>query len=357
MKFVCSLFILILLTSAWLPLLNPGRYWVSGFAALVFPIVFLFCLLTLPLLWFWRQQKKYFFALGIALALCIRPALNTWGLHFSPKTDLRIEAGSNDFTLMTYNSSSMGLQGYKINQSLRSAIFRQIADASPDIVCLQEFYTNDGPEKSHNIDSLRQIGQYPYHYFAPDHTNWDTWHYGIALFSRYPVAAATMILSDSLAPRSGRSFLQADVIVHGDTLRIFSVQFTSYMLERSDLRLTGLQQLMNLGSKMKATFRRRASQVEQLKALIAASPYPVIVAGDFNDTPASYSYRVAAAGLQDAFLATGTGWGRTLSYLSPTLRIDYILPDRHFSIKGCRVPEMPQSEHFPVISRLSLKKH
>lgn len=357
MKFVCSLLIILLLTSAWLPLLNPGTYWISGFAALFFPIAFLFCLLSLPLWWLLQQKKTYFFALSIALLLCVRPALNTWGLHFSPKTDLRIAAGSTDFTLMTYNSSSMGLQAYKINQAARSAIFRQIAEASPDILCLQEFYTNDGPGKSHNIDSLQQIGRYPYHYFAPDHTNWDTWHYGIALFSRYPIAAATTILCDSLAPRSGRSFLQADVVVYGDTVRIFSVQFTSYMLEGSDLQLAGVQRLISLGSKMKATFRRRAAQAAQLKTLIAASPYPVIVAGDFNDTPASYSYRVAADGLQDAFLATGMGWGRTLSYLSPTLRIDYILPDRRFRIKGGRVLQMPQSEHFPVISRLSLKKH
>jgi endonuclease/exonuclease/phosphatase family metal-dependent hydrolase len=258
---------------------------------------------------------------------------------------------------MTYNSSSMGLQAYKINQPLRSSIFREIAAASPDILCVQEFYTNDKPDLSHNIDSLLQLGQYSYHYFSPDYTNWDTWHYGIALFSRYPVVAATTIPCDSLAQGSGRSFLQADVLVHGDTVRIFSVQFTSYMLGRNDLSLTSAPRVISLAGKMKATFRRRASQAEQLTALIAASPYPVIVSGDFNDTPASYSYRTAAAGLQDAFLETGWGWGRTLSWLSPTLRIDYILADKHFSIKGCRVLKIPQSEHFPVISRLSLKKH
>lgn len=354
MKFVCSLLIIAVLTSAYLPLLNPGSFWLSGFAALAFPIVFLVGLLSLPFWWLWRQKKAYFIYLSIALLLCIRPALNTWGLHFSPGENLTKEAGSKDFTLMTYNSSSMGLQAYKVNQELRSAIFQQVAAASPDILCLQEFYTNDKPEMSHNIDTLRLIGQYPYHYFTHDQLSWDTWHFGIALFSRYPVAAAITIPCDSLAQGSGRSFLQADVVIHQDTVRIFSTQFTSYMLSRDDLRAG---QIFSLGGKMKATFRRRASQVNQLASLIAASPYPVIVAGDFNDTPASYSYRKAAAGLQDAFLATGLGWGRTLSYLSPTLRIDYILADKHFSIKGCRVLKMSQSEHFPVISRLSLKKH
>lgn len=354
MKFVCSLLVIAVLTSAYLPLLNPGSFWISGFAALAFPVIFLVCLFTWPLWWLRRRNKKYFIYIGMAMLFCIRPALRTWALHFSPKEDLTKEAGSKDFTLMTYNSSSMGLQAYKVNQELRSAIFQQVAAASPDILCLQEFYTNDKPEMSHNIDTLKLIGQYPYHYFTHDQLSWNTWHFGIALFSRYPVAAATTIPCDSLAQGSGRSFLQADVVILQDTVRVFSVQFTSYMLTRDELRG---RQFLSMAGKMKATFRRRASQVKQLASLVAASPYPVIVAGDFNDTPASYSYRHVAAGLQDAFLATGLGWGRTLSYLSPTLRIDYILPDERFSIKGCRVLKMPQSEHFPVISRLSLKKH
>ncbi|MGN7822100.1 endonuclease/exonuclease/phosphatase family protein [Chitinophaga varians] len=354
MKFVCSLLIISVLTSAYLPQLSPGSFWLSGFAALVFPVIFLICLLTWPFWLLWRKHRRYFIYISIAMLLCIRPALNTWALHFSPKENLTKETGSKDFTLMTYNCSSMGLQAYKVNQQLRSAIFRQVTDASPDILCLQEFYTNDKPEMSHNIDTLKLIGRYPYHYFTHDQLFWETWHWGIVLFSRYPIAAASAIPCDSLARGSGRSFLQADLVIHGDTVRVFSVQFTSYMLTRDDLRG---RRIFSLGRKMKATFRRRASQAKQLAVLVAASPYPVIVAGDFNDTPASYSYRHAAAGLQDAFLATGLGWGRTLSYLSPTLRIDYLLPDRHFSIKGCRVLKIPQSEHFPVISCLSLKKH
>ncbi|MBC9933574.1 endonuclease/exonuclease/phosphatase family protein [Chitinophaga qingshengii] len=352
MKFVCSLLFIAILTTAFLPLLNPGTWWISGFAALAFPLVFLLGLLSLPL-WWWLK-KKYALYTGIALLLCIPPALKTWGLHFSPRTNITKETGSRDFTLMTYNTSSMGVQAYKLNAGLRSSIFRQITDTQPDILCLQEFYNNDAPQLSHNIDSLQQVGHYPYHYFTRDQVLWTTWHYGIAVFSRYPIVAATTILSDSLAKGSGRSFLQADVLIQQDTVRIFSVQFTSYMLSREELRIS---QLRSLTRKMKTTFSRRASQAKQLAALVAASPYPVIVTGDFNDTPASWCYRTAAAGLQDAFLATGLGWGRTLSFLSPTLRIDYILAGNRFNIEGYRTIKMPQSEHFPVISRLSLKKH
>lgn len=352
MKVVCSLLFIAVLTTAFLPLLNSGSWWVSGFAALAFPVVFLLGLISLPL-WWWLK-KRYALYIGIALLLCIPPALKTWGLHFSPKANITKEAGSRDFTLMTYNSSSMGLKNYRIDPELYASICQQVADTQPDILCLQEFYTNDKAEMYNSLDTLSQIGQYPYHHFTDDKMFWDTWHLGIVLFSRYPVVAAATIPCDSLAYGSGRSFLQADVLIQQDTVRIFSVQFTSYMLSREDF---GASKIPGLVRKMKATFQRRASQAKQLAALVAGSPYPVIVTGDFNDTPASWCYRTAAAGLQDAFLATGLGLGRTLSFLSPTLRIDYILPGDRFNVEGCQVIKMPLSEHFPVISRLSLKKH
>ncbi|WP_212000726.1 endonuclease/exonuclease/phosphatase family protein [Chitinophaga sp. HK235] len=355
MKFVCVPLLVSLLLSAYLPLLNPGDYWIAGFAPLAFPLLFLLCLLSLSF-WIWRRKKRYVFYTIAALLLCLRPALRTWGFHILPKDNITKTSGSREFTLMTYNTSSMGLQSYKINPQIRAAVFQQINESRPDILCMQEFYTNDHPELSNHIDSLRNIGQYPYHYFTCDQVSWNTWYYGIVLFSRYPIAAATAIPCDEEANGSGRSFLQADIVIQQDTVRVFSVQFTSYMFSRNDYSNLRSHPVLVMG-KMKRTFRRRTAQARQLASLVAASPYPVIVAGDFNDPPASYSYHTAAAGLQDVFLQTGFGWGRTLSYLSPTLRIDYILPDQHFDIKGCRVLKTPTSEHFPVISRLSLKKH
>ena len=40
---------------------------------------------------------------------------------------------------------------------------------------------------------------------------------------------------------------------------------------------------------------------------------PVILCGDFNDTPASYTYRTVKGDLTDGFRDCGSGFGYTLS--------------------------------------------
>jgi endonuclease/exonuclease/phosphatase family metal-dependent hydrolase len=76
-------------------------------------------------------------------------------------------------------------------------------------------------------------------------------------------------------------------------------------------------------------FAMRARQAEILREHIAASPHPVIVCGDFNDTPLSYSYRLMSKGLKDSFMEKGWGLGTTYAGALPALRIDYILCSQH----------------------------
>ncbi|PSL49189.1 endonuclease/exonuclease/phosphatase family metal-dependent hydrolase [Chitinophaga niastensis] len=345
---------LILLLSTYLPYLNPGKYWMAGFAGLLFPLLFPVCLLFIPV-WLWYQKKYAFISLTVA-CLCLGAAKHTWGIHFFQNNNIPKQHGSGEFTLMTYNTSSMGLAYYRNDTTKLTAIYDVIKAASPDILCLQEFYTNDKQEYTNNIDSIRLVGSYPYHYFTCDKTHWDTWHYGIVLFSRFPIINAISIPCGKSAMGSGSSFLQADIMMQKDTIRIFSVQLTSYMFNGKDYSDIHTAKGTRLINKMKQTFSRRSLQALQLAGLVAQSPYPVIVCGDFNDTPVSFTYRTISRDLQDAFLQTGTGFGRTLSYLSPTLRIDYLLPQHKFRIHTSKVLSVSPSEHFPVIACLSLKK-
>ncbi|MFC7217575.1 endonuclease/exonuclease/phosphatase family protein [Streptomyces polyrhachis] len=81
----------------------------------------------------------------------------------------------------------------------------------------------------------------------------------------------------------------------------------------------------------------RNAQAQEMAAALAASPYPVVLAGDLNSRPTdgagAYGI-VAAAGFADSWLASGGevdgGWtsGQTDSLLDPgriTHRIDYVL--------------------------------
>jgi len=54
------------------------------------------------------------------------------------------------------------------------------------------------------------------------------------------------------------------------------------------------------------------------------SPHPIVLAGDFNDSPVCYFYRTITSLLNDSFLYIGNGIGNTYIGRFPSFRIDYI---------------------------------
>lgn len=75
----------------------------------------------------------------------------------------------------------------------------------------------------------------------------------------------------------------------------------------------------------------RASQVDTISRMIAASPYPAIVCGDFNDVPVSNSYRRMSRRLRDSFRDQGRGYSHTYRGFFDMLRIDYVLASKEFT--------------------------
>ncbi|MDP4224071.1 MAG: endonuclease/exonuclease/phosphatase family protein, partial [Bacteroidota bacterium] len=109
-------------------------------------------------------------------------------------------------------------------------------------------------------------------------------------------------------------------------------------------------EIRSISSSLKRGFIARASQAEAVKVKIETSPYPVIVAGDFNDTPISYTYRTLGKGLNDAFVASGYGAGFTYKGNYPPNRIDYILYDNKLECRQFDIIKVRYSDHYPIIA-------
>jgi len=295
----------------------------------------------------------------LALVLSLPSLYVSVGLHPGPGITAK---GSKQFTVMTFNSSSMGLKDYKEDISIKNNIYYTIKESQPDILCLQEFYTNNRSGYTDHIADIREQLHYRYFYFTCDKTSWYTWQYGIILFSKYPIVNASAIPCGHSAVGSGSSILQADILMGSDTVRILTAQLKSYMFKSADYSFIEMKdpavgEGKNLAGKMRRTIYKRAEQARQLAALADASPYPAIVCGDLNDTPVSYTYNTISNNMQDAFLRYGFGLGRTLSFLSPTLRIDYIFAQPSFNILSYRTFKKKGLEHFPVMATFSLKRN
>ncbi len=75
----------------------------------------------------------------------------------------------------------------------------------------------------------------------------------------------------------------------------------------------------------------------------------MIVCGDFNDSPVSYTHRVVGKGLVDAYAEAGFGPGFSYNQSMLYFRIDHLLVSEKFRVLKCDVDRSIQaSDHYPV---------
>ena len=154
--------------------------------------------------------------------------------------------------------------------------------------------------------------------------------------------------------------LIADVRINNQYIRVINNHFetTSVNAYRGIITAPGkslevrAKAVKDLVLKMKCNYLKRAEQADSIHAEIERSPYPVLVCGDFNDTPMSYVYRTMAKGLNDAFSQCGSGYSHTFRGFFNTLRIDYVLSSEGFDALSYEVPTVDYSDHHPVVVRL-----
>ncbi|NBV30468.1 MAG: hypothetical protein EBR98_02805 [Chitinophagaceae bacterium] len=103
-------------------------------------------------------------------------------------------------------------------------------------------------------------------------------------------------------------------------------------------------------AKLKRGIVIRSMQADIIDQVRNNSPYPVVLTGDLNDVPNSYTYFKVRGSFKDAFLEKGYGIGRTFRSLSPTLRIDYIFTDPRFSVVQFKREKKDYSDHYMIVA-------
>jgi len=353
---VAALFLL----SCLVPMISPVRFWPMELLGLLFPLLLV---LILAFAIFWLLLDARYSLISVALLLAgWKLILVLFAFHFSGGNPLRKDPKS--ITILSYNVHYFRPFDDKPDKDnlVRTAMLKLIADQHPDIACFQEFSTSNIRGKQ-GFDSLisDRLGL-PYRFFSSDY-NSPHYHSGVILFSRFPILNTGKISLMGSLP--SESLIYADLLDGTDTFRVVTMHLQSIYLNHHDLE--DIDQLKSRGdsalevsrtviSKIKRASIRRGLQAVRVAAEVGRSPYPVIVCGDFNDTPDSYTYFRIRGKLQDAFLEKGWGIGRTYMGISPTLRIDFILPDRHFRVNSFKRIPRNLSDHYPIICNLSRRE-
>jgi endonuclease/exonuclease/phosphatase family metal-dependent hydrolase len=342
---VNAVFAFTLLISYLAVVISPEDFALPAFFGLAYPYLLL---INIILVIIWAMLLR-FEALISVVVIAIGFA------HFSNYIKLFKPAGdkTNTFKVLSYN---VRLFNYFENNNSTSEkkIIEFINARKPDIVCLQEFFISGNPVEKEEAMINALGGKYYSHMKVLGHGK--NKFYGIVTFSRYPIIRKGEIIH----PGSSSLSIYTDVLIQKDTFRIFNNHLQSFRLRRmersfineltaSDDKET-MNEVKNLSVSLKKGFVRRAIQAKVVKVIINKSPYPVIVLGDFNDTPVSYAYTRIRKGLNDSFVNSGYGAGFTYRGNYPPNRIDYILYDNALTSTSFEILKVKYSDHYPVMA-------
>ncbi|HCA08950.1 endonuclease/exonuclease/phosphatase family protein [Chryseobacterium sp.] len=181
----------------------------------------------------------------------------------------------------------------------------------------------------------------------------------LKVFSKYKIIdAKELIKSDSESNNAYAS--QTDIEIKGKVYRFINVYLEPFKFEKGMIKMDGLKEederkMKNIVKRLIPVFKKHQDQVRIIKESIEQSPYPVILAGDFNSVPNSYEYYHLSDGLEDAFVKTGKGSATSFHDYKFPIRIDYIFTSKTILSVSYTVDRTVKlSDHYPVIGKFSL---
>jgi len=262
--------------------------------------------------------------------------------------------------ILSYNVRLFNSYEWLSDPGTNQNIINFIRSEHPDIICLQEFYTST--KVDYQPEKIREyFSETPYNYIQYSYKNGKNSGNGIATFSRYPIINQGTIGF----PETYNETIFTDIVVEKDTIRIYNNHLQSIELQRRNYNFLDtikfryddeqMREIKDISSRLKTAYIKRSLQVDAISSHIKSSPFPIIVCGDFNDTPISYSYRKMRRGLKDAFISSGQGTGNTYQGIFPYFRIDYIFHDKNFKPLLFEKVESRLSDHYPILCIFELK--
>lgn len=332
------IFLILLLLSYTAPHISPSLFWPIAFLGLLFPILY-FVNLFFLILWSFKLRKLIW---PNIIVLFLGLGFIDSYIGFSFKTNTSTE----ELKIMSYNVRLFNKNKNILEPKIKEKIIDLIEKENPDIICFQEF----------DADSISRFNKI-YNY-----KNYSQKNSLLSIYSKYQIIEDSN--NKSIKKNIGNmknTFIFSDIIMKKDTVRIYNIHLASNWFNESeyDFMQNPNKEDLKTGTisiikRMKKSYLKRSIQVEIIKEHINKSPYPVIICGDFNDTPLSYAYNHIKGELVDAFNSSGKGIGSTLTEI-PSLRIDYILHDKNFESSNYKKINKRFSDHFAISCELNLR--
>lgn len=326
---------------------SPGLHPLVALMGLSFPV---FAVVNIAFFFVWVFVKRRYMlipAVGMLLSMDLM-------FDYSP---IRIieKHPEGCIKVMTYNTMSFAMSA--VEKGVPNPVMQYVDNSGADIVCIQEY--NTPPGQSELFDRLRNTYQYQ-----------DTLHGGpgvdcIAVLSRYPIRDHYLIPIDSRFNIAGVFCLD----VNGTPVKVINLHLETVGFSMDDKgkfrdivkgntpRGEVRGESRQLMSKIAHSCVLRASQARAVADFIKEHEGEhIIVCGDFNDHPLSYTQRTVRHNLTDCYRATSALPGFTFSRWGMRVRIDNIMCSNGLQPYECRVDKsIDLSDHYPMTCYFKFK--
>lgn len=347
---IFTLILVLLQTSIFIALFVSGfSHWCNPSlcprlvsASLAFgPLLAAYC--GCSVLWIFINRKFFLESLA-GILICVVP-IRTY-------CPVNISCGQNP-------KGTVKVMSYNVNNfsSEDPAEFKSITDyiknSQADILCLQETntYFQDSIKKAFSGWKYEDTT-----YFGSN---------GLSLYSLFPIIDKCIVPG----PDSAHGAIIYRIEKEGDTIIVINSHFVSNSMSEDDKDMYK-SIIREPGDKFtKSNVRHLAHKVDKAGVLRAQQadglvPYlhklkhlPVILCGDFNDSPLSYVHGQFTNILNDSYTRKGTGPGFSYHQSGMYFRIDHILCSPHWEVRKSVVDNsIKSSDHYPIISWLYLGK-
>ncbi len=340
----------------WFADTSPATFGPAGFLTLSLPVM-LVVHGVFEVYWLWRLRWWALFSLTILLL-----GLPYWQRTLSFHRATQAPDGAGSFKVLSYNVRMLNTYAKELGVSPATStrMLDWVINSDADIKCIQELYDDNTSTVFNSMKQLKRRQKYQqYATSSPDLYESKQGYVGVVIFSRFPIIRHQKLKLDQSGINKG---VFADIVISKDTIRVFNVHLQSMSIRvrkvLNEKEYEGAKKsLADIIRRLKRGFVSRAGQVAILERHIANSPYKVIVCGDLNDMPYSYTYSTLRKRLHNAFEEAGTGFGFTYNDRLFFLRIDNQFCDQRLKIRDfATLRDITYSDHFPISATYSFKQ-
>ena len=346
MKYIIHLLTIVLafvlLLSAYGGRVDPVVWTLPSMLTLALPVVLLFVIVAMVLLAIFKQWRAVVVLLGALLLSWPTIRLISPFNIGHPKADTE----KTQLKVLTMNVTEFNWQ--KGNEP--SENMRYILDQDADIVVIQEGLVYFSFENLSTVKPMLKELYKKYPYRKKE-------FYDVGIISKYPF---TEVKSEVLSQDTLNYFIKAwDVEAPGGELRVVnmhlsSLRFTandSQVIESMNVPSDRKRRIKSVAQKLGNGFISHSRQAKAVRQLLDETSGDVLVMGDMNDTPGSFTYRtVCGEDLRDAWADTGFGPMYTFHAHHLYVKIDHIFYRGDMKVLSCRRDKEGESDHYPLVA-------